>query len=229
MLNKERVAAIIAAAGRSERMTGVDKIFTNLGSRPVLARAVYPFESAEIIDRIIIVLSPENLEAGHALAASEKWSKVTDIIVGGERRQDSVMKGLECLEGDVKWVVIHDGARPLVKMDQINDGLAAAQVTGAAVCAVQVTDTIKLAGENGFIQQTPDREHLWSAQTPQVFRYDLIRRAFENASGTVTDDSILVERLGVPVKLYKGSPANIKITTPESLAAAEILLRRTSE
>ncbi|TFG46421.1 MAG: 2-C-methyl-D-erythritol 4-phosphate cytidylyltransferase, partial [Dehalococcoidia bacterium] len=160
---------------------------------------------------------------------AEQWSKVNDIIAGGERRQDSVMNALKCLEDDVKWVLIHDGARPLVRIEQIEGGIDAAQLTGAAVCAVQVTDTIKLVGDNGFIQQTPDRKHLWNAQTPQVFRCDLIRRAYESASGTVTDDAVLVERLGVPVKLYKGSTSNIKITTPESLAAAEILWRRHSE
>jgi 2-C-methyl-D-erythritol 4-phosphate cytidylyltransferase len=126
-------------------------------------------------------------------------------------------------------VIIHDGARPLVRVEQIEDGMTAVQATGAAVCAVPVTDTIKLAGENSFIQETPDRSRLWNAQTPQIFRYDLIRRAYDAASGTVTDDSILVERLGVPVKLYKGSPANVKITTPESLAAAEIIVRRHAE
>jgi 2-C-methyl-D-erythritol 4-phosphate cytidylyltransferase len=230
MYNKERVAAIIAAAGSSERMHGVDKIFAHLGNRPVLARAVFPFECAEVVDRIIVVLSPDNLAAGEALSDSEKWGKVTDIIPGGERRQDSVQQALDRLaDDDIKWVIIHDGARPLVRVEQIEDGMTAVQATGAAVCAVPVTDTIKLAGENSFIQETPDRSRLWNAQTPQIFRYDLIRRAYDAASGTVTDDSILVERLGVPVKLYKGSPANVKITTPESLAAAEIIVRRHAE
>ncbi|AKG52783.1 2-C-methyl-D-erythritol 4-phosphate cytidylyltransferase [Dehalogenimonas sp. WBC-2] len=229
MFNNERVAAIIAAAGSSERMQGIDKIFTPLGNRPVLARTVYPFESAPVIDRIIVVLNPENLAAGKRLSDAEKWRKVTDIITGGNRRQDSVMNALRLLENDVKWVCIHDGARPLLRREQIEDGIKAAQATGAAVCGVRVTDTIKIVTENGDIQETPPREQMWAAQTPQVFRYDLIRRAYDTAIGSATDDSSLVERLGVPVKLYQGSTANIKITTPESLAAAEILWRRHGE
>jgi 2-C-methyl-D-erythritol 4-phosphate cytidylyltransferase len=230
MYNKERVAAIIAAAGRSERMLGVDKIFTHLGARPVLARAVFPFECADAVDRIVVVLNEDSIKAGRALADYEKWAKVTDIIAGGDRRQDSVQNALDALADDgIEWVIIHDGARPLVRVEQIEDGLKAAQNTGAAVCAMPATDTIKLAGDNGYVKETPDRERLWNAQTPQVFRYDLIRRAYAAASGTVTDDSMLVERLGVPVRLFRGTAANIKITTPESLAAAEVLLRRNAE
>ena len=229
MFNGQRVAAIIAAAGRSERMQGVDKIFTLLGNRPVLARAVYPFECTPLIDRIIIVLNPDRLAAGAKLAAAEKWRKVTDIIAGGERRQDSVLNALARLENDAEWVFIHDGARPLLRLEQIDEGIKTAQATGAAVCAVPVTDTIKYATLDGFVENTLPRERLWAVQTPQVFRYDLIRRAYNAATESATDDAALVEKLGVQVKIFQGSYGNIKITNPESLTTAEMLWRRSGD
>jgi 2-C-methyl-D-erythritol 4-phosphate cytidylyltransferase len=230
MYNGQRVAAIIAAAGRSERMQGVDKIFTLLGNRPVLARTVYPFECHPLIDRIIVVINPDRVAAAERLAANEKWRKVTDIVPGGERRQDSVMKALERLENDVHWVVVHDGARPMVRLSQIDDGIEAAQESGAAVCAVPITDTIKQISKSGFVESTLDREKLFAVQTPQVFRYDIIRKAYDSSAETsVTDDASLVENLGVPVKLFLGSYGNIKITTPESLTTAEMLWRRSGD
>ncbi|WP_076005008.1 2-C-methyl-D-erythritol 4-phosphate cytidylyltransferase [Dehalogenimonas formicexedens] len=230
MYNGEKVAAIIAAAGRSERMQGVDKIFTMLGNRPVLSRTVYPFECHPFIDRIVVVINPDRVTPAEKLAANEKWRKVTDIIAGGERRQDSVMKAIARLENDVKWVIIHDGARPLVRLAQIDEGLDAAVETGAAVCAVPVTDTIKQVSAAGFIEATLDREKLFAVQTPQVFRYEIIRRAYDSAAQmSVTDDASLVENLGIRVKLFPGSYANIKITTPESLATAEMLWRRSGD
>lgn len=230
MFNGERVGVIIAAAGRSERMQGVDKIFTLLGNRPVLARTIYPFECNPLIDRIVIVLNSERLAAGQRLADYEQWRKVTDIIPGGDRRQDSVMKALDRLENDVKWVVIHDGARPLVRLAQIDEGIAASQETGAAVCAVPVTDTIKEVSESGFVERTLPREKLFAVQTPQVFSYDIIRRAYNaSAETSVTDDASLVENLGIKVKLFPGSHGNIKITTLESLTTAEMLWRRSGD
>jgi 2-C-methyl-D-erythritol 4-phosphate cytidylyltransferase len=230
MFNGQRVAAIIAAAGRSERMQGVDKIFTLLGNRPVLARTVYPFECNPIIDRIIIVLNADRMGEGRKLADYEKWRKVTDIIPGGERRQDSVMQALIKLDGDCQWVYVHDGARPLLRLLQIEEGIEAAQETGAAIAAVPVTDTIKLATDDGFIESTLPREKLWAVQTPQVFRYDLLKRAYdESADASVTDDASLVEKLGVKVKIFQGSYSNIKITTPENLATAETLWRRSGD
>ncbi|XUX00530.1 MAG: 2-C-methyl-D-erythritol 4-phosphate cytidylyltransferase [Dehalogenimonas sp.] len=230
MFKGQRVAAIIAAAGRSERMQGVDKIFTLLGNRPVLTRTVYPFECHPFIDRIIVVINPDRVAAAEKLASYEKWRKVTDIVPGGERRQDSVMKALDRLENDVEWVIIHDGARPLVRMDQIDDGLDAAGETGAAVCAVPVTDTIKQASASGIVESTLVREKLFAVQTPQVFRYEIIRRAYDSTAETsVTDDASLVENLGIRVKVFHGSYGNIKITTPESLATAEMLWRRSGD
>jgi 2-C-methyl-D-erythritol 4-phosphate cytidylyltransferase len=225
MKGSERVGAVIPAAGSSQRMAGVDKIFAPIDEAPVLSHVVDVFERCQAIDQVVIVLGRQNLEAGRTLAAERRWSKVTDVCEGGLRRQDSVANGLERLQS-CSWVVIHDGARPLVTEKLIEDGLDAASETGAAIAAVPVTDTIKVAGQNMIVQGTPPRQSLWSVQTPQVFRFDIIREAYGQTRFEVTDDSGAVERLGHKVKIYHGSYDNMKITTPDDLAIAEVLWRK---
>ena len=220
-----KVGAVIVAAGESRRMGGADKVFALLGGKPVLARAVEPFQSCGSIDQIVIVLGEQNLERGKQLAVEEEWSKVTDICLGGRRRQDSVLAGLDRLK-NCDWVVIHDGCRPLVTVDLIEQGLAEARETGAAVAAVPVTDTIKVAGDDRIVRQTLLRQNLWAIQTPQVFSYPIIAEAYRRVKGDVTDDASLVEQLGYKVKLYMGCYDNIKITTPDDLALAEILWQK---
>jgi 2-C-methyl-D-erythritol 4-phosphate cytidylyltransferase len=222
MDKQPKVGAVIVAAGKSQRMGGVDKMLALLGDKPVLARVIDVFQGCNSIDQIIVVLSQENLEPGQQLVDKGEWSKVSDVCPGGERRQDSVVAGLNRLS-QCDRVVIHDGARPLVTVDLIEQGLEAAQETGAAVAAVPVTDTIKLAGDDLIVQGTPPRQNLWAVQTPQVFRFDMIAEAYRQTKYEVTDDARLVEQLGYKVKLYMGSYDNIKITTPNDLALAEVL------
>ena len=222
MDKQSKVGAVIAAAGKSQRMGGVDKMLALLGDKPVLARVIDVFQGCAAIDQIVVVLSQENLEPGQQLVNEQGWSKVSDVCPGGERRQDSVVAGLNRLS-QCDRVVIHDGARPLVTVDLIEQGLEAAQETGAAVAAVPVTDTIKLAGDDLIVQGTPPRQNLWAVQTPQVFRFDMIAEAYRQTKYEVTDDARLVEQLGYRVKLYMGSYDNIKITTPNDLALAEVL------
>ncbi|MDO8613390.1 MAG: 2-C-methyl-D-erythritol 4-phosphate cytidylyltransferase [Dehalococcoidia bacterium] len=217
------VGAIIVAAGGSTRMHGADKLFADLGGRPLLARSLQPFQDSPLVERIVLVLSAANLERGRALAAECGIDKLAAACEGGPRRQDSVRLGLEAL-GPCEWVLVHDGARPLVTTELIERGLAAARETGAAVAAVAVSDTVKLAAPDGTVERTLDRKGLWAAQTPQVFRYDLLLRAHREVTAEVTDDVAMLEALGLPVKLYEGSPANIKVTTPEDLRLAEALL-----
>jgi 2-C-methyl-D-erythritol 4-phosphate cytidylyltransferase len=224
MDEQQKTGTIIVAAGRGQRMGGVDKVFAPLSGKPMLAWAVDAFQQCSLIGQIVIVLSESNLEQGKKLVAENKWTKVTDVCPGGVRRQDSVLAGLSRLK-DCHWVVIHDGVRPLVTEDLIKKGLEEAKESGAAVAALPVTDTIKVAGDDGFVQGTPPRRNLWLAQTPQVFRSDIITRAYRQVEGEVTDDATLVERLGYRVKLYMGSYDNIKITTKNDLALAEILLK----
>jgi len=222
---QQKVGAVIVAAGESQRMGGVDKVSALLGGKPVLARTIDAFQSCSSIDQIVIVLSEPNLEPGKKLIAEQGWSKVTDVCLGGRRRQDSVAAGLSRLS-HCHWIVIHDGARPLLTVDLIEQGLAEAKETGAAVAAVPVTDTIKVVGGDRIVHQTPPRQNLWAIQTPQVFRYPIIAEAYRKAKGEVTDDASLVEQLGYRVKLYMGSYDNIKITTPDDLVLAEVLWQK---
>jgi len=222
---KQKVAAIIVAAGEGKRMRGVDKVFAPLGGEPLLLRATRPFQECPLVDQIVVVVSGDKENKCRTLVTGPKWSKVTDVCLGGERRQDSVAAGLKRLK-NFDWVIIHDGARPLVTVDLIERGLEAAKETGAAAAAVPVTDTIKVVGKGEIVRQTPRRQNLRAVQTPQVFRFDVIQIAHKQDVNDVTDDASLVERLGHTVKLYTGSYDNIKVTTPDDLAMAELLLKR---
>ena len=156
------------------------------------------------------------------------FRKVQKLVPGGETRQRSVYNGLRALSADVDFVIVHDGVRPFVTDETIFECLTAAAKYGAAVAGrCQSKITIKIADDNGFISETPERERLWAVQTPQVFQKSLLEEAHQTAQEhqrTGTDDAALVEQLGFPVKLVKGSYANLKITTPVDLRIAEVLL-----
>jgi len=218
------VGAVIAAAGESRRMGGIDKVFAPLGGKPALSYVLDAFEECEPINQIVVVVSKANLAKCRHLIAENKYAKPIEVCAGGKRRQDSVAAGLARLD-ECDWVVIHDGARPLVTRELIERGLEAAKETGAAAAAVPVTDTVKMAGEDRMVLQTPPRQNLWAVQTPQVFRADIISKAYQKAEGEVTDDASLVERLGHKVKLYMGAYDNIKITNANDLLMAEVLLK----
>lgn len=218
------VGAIIVAAGRSVRMNGADKMFAPVLGRPLLAHTVAAFESCPAIGSIVLVVAKDNVEQAQSLAKAEGWRKVSRIIAGGARRQDSVKRGLQGLP-PCRWVVVHDGARPCVEAQTIERGLEAAQRAEAAVAAVPVTDTIKRVDAEQRVVETLERGRLWAAQTPQVFRRDLLTRAHNDVDVEVTDDAALVERLGHPVVAYMGSYRNIKVTTVDDLALAEAYLR----
>jgi len=216
-----KTGVVIVGAGSSQRM-GRDKVFISLAGKPLLAWSVDFCQTCKLVDQIAIVLDEAKLDLGRKLAAERGWSKVLEICAGGKRRQDSVRQGLNELE-DCDWVVIHDSARPFLTTDLIRDGLEAAQVTGAAVAAVPIKDTVKLGGSDMMVSKTLNRQELWAVQTPQVFRFDIIAEAHEQIKEDVTDDASMVEHLGRKVKLYMGSYNNIKITTPEDLALAELI------
>jgi 2-C-methyl-D-erythritol 4-phosphate cytidylyltransferase len=218
------VGAVIAAAGESRRMDGIDKVFAPLGGKPALSYVLDAFEECESVSQIVVVVSKNNIEKCRQLIAEKKYAKPVEVCAGGKRRQDSVAVGLKRLD-KCDWVVIHDGARPLVTRALIEDGLEVAKETGAAVAAVPVTDTIKTAGDDRIVHQTPPRQNLWAVQTPQVFRVDIISKAYQKAKGEVTDDASLVEKLGYKVKLYMGAYDNIKITTTNDMLIAEALLK----
>jgi len=218
-----RAGAVIVGAGNSQRM-GIDKVFLPLAGKPLLAWSVDTCQHCELIDQVVVVLNERSLNLGRELVADKGWSKVMEVCLGGKRRQDSVRQGLKELT-DCEWVVIHDCARPFLTTELIRDGLKAAQRTGSATAAVPVKDTVKLGSEDGIVVETLSRERLWSVQTPQVFRFDIINGAHEQITDNVTDDASMVERLGYTVKLYMGSYNNVKITTPEDMMFAETLAR----
>ena len=220
--------AVIVAAGRSRRMGGDDKLWAPLvdrngRGRPLLAFTLAPFQACPAVDRVALVVVADALAQARALAQDEGLDKVCAVVPGGARRQDSVRAGLEAL-GRCSWVVVHDGARPLVTAALIEGSLAEARETGAACCALSAPDTIKEGDEAERVVRTLDRSRLWLAQTPQAFRYDLLMEAHRRAEGEATDDAALVEALGVKVRLYRGSPRNLKVTTQEDLALVQALL-----
>jgi 2-C-methyl-D-erythritol 4-phosphate cytidylyltransferase len=218
---KPKIGAVIVGAGSSRRM-GRDKMFLSLAGEPLLTWSVDTCQKSKLVDRIAVVLNVTKLEFGNKLAAERGWSKVVEMCPGGRRRQDSVRQGLNELD-DCDLVIIHDGARPFLTEDLIRDGLDAVQVTGSAVAAVPIKDTVKLGSSDMMVRSTLIREQLWAVQTPQVFRFDIISEAHQLIKDDVTDDATMVENMGYKVKLYMGSYDNIKITTPEDLSVAELI------
>ena len=219
-----KVGAIVVAAGESRRMAGKDKIFTQLMGRPFIWYSLNTLNSAPVIDAIVLVLPRENVARGWELVRLNGWHKVIDVWPGGERRQDSVRSGLDRLH-DSEWIIVHDGARPFLDQRLIATGLREAQLTGAALAAVPVRDTIKSAGTDLLVTDTLQRDRLWAAQTPQVFQRDLLAEAHRRISEDVTDDASMIERIGGKVRIFPGSPSNIKVTTPDDLPIAEAILQ----
>ena len=220
--------AIIVAAGSGSRFDPtVPKQFVQLRGKPLLFRTLEPFEACPAIDKIILVLSEEGRERFMAFCSEIDFKKLRAVVTGSNTRAGSVRNGLEAVDPSTANIVaIHDGARPLVTVDEITRTVQKADETGAACLVADVIDTIKQL-EGGKIVGTIDRSGLRRALTPQAFRYDLIMRAFEAAGfdENATDESSMIERLGVAVTAVEGSGRNIKITRAEDLILAEALLR----
>ena len=222
---KETIGAVIVAAGASQRMNGEDKILAKLADKPILLHVLEPFLKFKGIERIIVVLNHRNIANVKELLAKYANDERVITCLGGKRRQDSVLAGLKKL-GKCDWVVIQDGARPLTTIGLIKRGLQAARETGAAIAAIPVTDTIKLAGTDMVVRWTMPRENLWQIQTPQVFRYNMLMDAFQYNEHDVTDEAQLIELTGGTVKLFTGAYDNIKITTPADLIVAGALRKK---
>ena len=218
------VGAVVVAAGRSARMNGVDKIFTPVLGRPLLSFSLDQLEAFPPVTEIALVLDSGSMPQGRDFIEAASYRKVKHVCPGGERRQDSVRSGLDSLT-PCDWVIVHDGARPCLDLSMLERGLAAAQEAGASVAGVPVKDTIKVISSQGTVLDTPNRRSLWAAQTPQVFRYDLLLDAHWRCTKDVTDDAMMLESLGHPVKMFMGSYENLKVTTPEDLILAEAFLR----
>lgn len=219
--------AILVAAGRGERMgASRPKAFLPLAGRPLLRRSAEAFEAAGSVSRIVAVVPAEELEAAATLLGGLR--KLSAVVAGGVRRQDSVLEGMkQAPQGFDGVVLVHDAARPLVEPTLIDAVHSAASAEGAALPVVPVVDTLKRLRDDRVVE-TVDRSELGAAQTPQGFRFEVLVRAYEKAfrdGATVTDEAMAVERLGEPVVVVAGSPRNRKLTTPEDMLWAENLLR----
>ncbi len=221
--------AIIAAAGMGARMASDrPKQFLLLAGTPIIFHTLKPFERCDRIQEVIVVLPPEEAAAFLALAAKHGLRKLSRVVPGGTTRADSVKRGLMAIRPATAGIVaVHDGVRPFVTVEEIDNVVAAAESNGAAILVAPVTDTIKqVSGDT--ISNTLDRQQLRRALTPQCFRYELLRKAYEHADvndASLTDESALVERTGARVTTIEGSTRNIKITTPQDLLIAEAFIK----
>jgi 2-C-methyl-D-erythritol 4-phosphate cytidylyltransferase len=226
-----RVAAVVLGAGRGERLGyAAPKAFVPLAGRPLIAHALEALAAPEEVDWVVPVIPADARERYAGLVGQLRYrEKLADPVAGGPERQDSVAAGLAALPPDVGLVAVHDAARPLVKPADVSRVIAAARRGGAAILAVPARDTIKRVRQ-GRVLETPPRAECWAAQTPQVFRVELLREAHAKAEAEGrlgTDCAQLVEALGVPVEVVEGDPGNLKITCPEDLEGAERVLEAT--
>jgi 2-C-methyl-D-erythritol 4-phosphate cytidylyltransferase len=226
-----KTVAVIPSAGRGERMKEeLNKPYLLLAEKPILAHTLFPFEESPLIHELIVIVAPREIEyCKREVIEAFRISKVSHVLAGGKERQDSIWEGLKMVPPDCEIVIIHDGVRPLVTKRFIESSIEAAQRYGAVVTAIPLKDTVKMVSREREVIETPVRHTLMAIQTPQAFRFEVIRKAYDKAyrDGFYgTDDSSLVERIGIKVKVIPGIYENIKITTPEDLILAEALLKR---
>lgn len=223
-----KVAAIVPAAGKGERLGSKShKPFIVIGKEPILARTLTALAKSAYIDEIILVINETDLAKARSLLKNNKLKKIKKIALGGKRRMDSVNNGLSEVSEDVDYVVVHDGVRPFLDNKMISSVIEAAKTFGAAITCVPVKPTIKEIEKGDFVTATLKRESLVEVQTPQAFKKEILGRAYKKAFEDgidATDDSVLVERLGIKVKAVDGSYRNIKITTVEDLRYAKALI-----
>jgi len=222
-----KVGAIIAAAGSGRRMkSDRPKQLLALNGTPIIVHTIRKFDACNVIDYIIVTAPRESLDEVSQLVKSAGFRKSVAVVEGGERRQDSVSMGMNHLQPGTEIVAVHDGVRPFVPVEDIENAVREAERSGAAILAVPIVETVKQA-EKDLVQSTLTREHLVLAQTPQVFRTNILKDAFERAAKDEyygSDESSLVERLGYPIAIVRGSERNIKITRPSDLTLARAVL-----
>lgn len=229
-----RVVALLPSAGQGKRIgEGIKKPFLSLGGRPILAETIERFHSVRYITEIIPIIQENDMEfCLEGIVERYKFNKIKRIAPGGHERQDSVYNGLKLVDPRSTLVLIHDGVRPFIRPNLIEEVIMAALEEDGAVLGLPVKETIKEIDNSGTVEKTYKRDRLWSIQTPQVFHYKIILEAYERAyrdNFYSTDDASLVERIGGRIKVIMGSYDNIKITTPEDLLLGEIILKRQKE
>lgn len=226
----EPTTAIIVASGNSTRMgEGVSKQMILIDDIPVVARTIMAFDASEYINEIIVVAKEDEFYLYREFQKLYKFKKFVRIVSGGKTRQESVRNGFSAISKDTRFVAIHDGARCLITPEQIAKVCASAYKHGCASAANRAVDSIKVSnGKNQFIDSSADRNRVWMAQTPQVFKTEIYELALKKADADhleVTDDNSLVENLGVSIKLVECGRMNIKITTPEDVPLAEAIIK----
>lgn len=224
------VVAVVPAAGLGTRMGGnTPKQYLLLGGLPLLVYSLQVFQNLESIREIILPVSESDRDyCWREIVKAFGLKKVTQVVAGGQRRQDSVRNGLAAISNPPDGVLVHDGVRPFIDQKVVRNVIHRAGQTGAAVVAMPIHDTVKRVDVSGLIQETLKREELWQIQTPQVFRYDWLVEAHQQAQQhqwDVTDDAALIERMGYPVSVVEGSCFNIKVTRPDDLAFGEAILK----
>lgn len=222
------VSAVIVSAGNSTRMGGINKQFLELDGAPVIVKTINMFQRCQMIDEIIVVTRESDIDEIAKLVKEYDFTKVFNIVPGGETRQLSVYEGVTATSNIADLVVIHDGARPLVTIEVIEETIKTAAEYGAAATGVKVKDTVKVVDDNDNIIDTPDRAYMRFIQTPQVFDKKLYLDAVNTVENSkdFTDDCMLIEAFGKTVKYVGGDYENIKITTPEDIELAENYLNR---
>jgi 2-C-methyl-D-erythritol 4-phosphate cytidylyltransferase len=220
------ISAVVVAAGRSQRM-GFDKLLTPLAGQPLLLHTLQRIQRSPLIREIVLVVRPEAQEQIELLIAPLQAKGPIRLAHGGQERQDSVRNGLAAVLPEVEYVLIQDAARPFISAELVEKVFAAAQRTGAAVCGSPASDTMKDVDEEGLVNHTVDRSGVWTVQTPQIFRKDLLTEAYDAVAKDnvlVTDDTAAVERLGKPVRVVLTHQVNVKVTTPADWKLAETFL-----
>jgi 2-C-methyl-D-erythritol 4-phosphate cytidylyltransferase len=221
------VTAVVVAAGKGLRLKSrVSKSLIKIGSRPLIIYSLALLSKHSCIKDIIVVANRQNLEAIRRLIKQYRLKKIKDVVLGGRLRQDSVFNGLKAIGSKTQLILIHDSGRPFIDAKTVSAVIKSAKRYGAAIVGVPVKATIKEVTSEFAVKETLNRDNLWEIQTPQVFKKDLILRAHRKFGNTnVTDDAMLVEKLGSKVKVVLGTYENIKITTPEDLAIARAIAR----
>lgn len=222
--NDKTFTAVIPAAGKSTRMQGIDKLFADLAGKPVIIRTLEAISADRRIGNIILTVSPDVVSIINNILKKYPITKLIKVVEGGRKRQDSVYEGIINATGD--YVVIHDGARPLLSKSLLKRILDSVDSTPGVIPAFAVSDTIKKVNDRGFVIKTLDRLKIVRIQTPQVFKKTVLMesyRVLEKRNITITDDSSVLEIAGYPVKTVKGSEFNIKITNPEDLELARAI------
>ena len=223
------IGAIIPAAGQGKRMKkDINKQYLQLGDRPLLAHTLEIFDNNNYINQIIVVVKEDEMDYCQEKILDKYCFEDLKLVAGGETRQQSVYAGLTAFSPAINYVIIHDGARPLISKDLLDKVIEKLSSHKALTTAIPVKDTIKIINKENFVQKTPDRDNLRAIQTPQAFEYDLIYEAHKNYDGNIkaTDDASLVENMGHKVKVIQGESNNIKITTPIDLVYAQNILRK---